>query len=262
MENNIFYENRTNYIEVWTEDFLKPMPHVHKELEIVYVANGESHLFIDRNFETITDGDLFICFPNQIHCYERSNIGNYYLFTIIPDSCMGIKGLLYDFVPKNNVLKLDNNDEIIKVLSDAVAYNGEYKETYQTGLINQAIALILPKLELTPRIKSGNATLQNVINYCSVNFARELTLDDIARDLHMSKYHISHLINDKLGISFTGYINILRINNSCDLLRKTNKNIASISEEVGFGSIRSFNRVFLQIMNMTPCDYRKSVKYK
>ncbi len=257
MKNDVVYENRTKLVEVWEEDYLKPIPHLHKELEIIYVVNGESHLFIDHNFETISDGDLFICFPNQVHCYEKSNTGLYYLVTVIPDLCFGIKDILCDNVPKNNVLKLDKNDEIIKVLRNAVLYKDDYKETYQVGLINHALALILPKLSLSPRIKSNDATLQNVVNYCSLNFNRELTLDDIADSLHLSKYHISHLLNKKLGISFTGYINLLRINNSCDLLSKTNKSIASISEEVGFGSIRSFNRVFSQIMNMTPCDYRK-----
>ncbi len=258
MDNNVVYENRTKHVEVWAEDFLKPIPHLHKELEIIYVIKGESHLFIDNNYMTISDGDLFVCFPNQVHCYERSESGQYYLFTIIPDCCFGIKDLLYDNVPGKNILRLDENDEVLRILSEAVRYQGEYKDTYYAGLINHALALMLPKLSLTPRIKSNTATLQSIINYCSLNFARELTLDDIADDLHLSKYHISHLLNKKLGISFTGYINLLRINDSCELLRKTDKSIASISEEVGFGSIRSFNRVFAQIMHMTPYDYRKN----
>lgn len=257
MDNNVVYENRTKHVEAWAEDFLKPIPHLHKELEIIYVMKGESHLFIDNNFMTISEGDLFVCFPNQVHCYERSDVGQYCLFTIVPDCCFGVKDLLYDNVPENNILKLDKDDEILKTLSEAVNYTGQYKETYQAGLINHVIALILPKLTLIPRIKSNTATLQNIINYCSLNFARNLTLDDIADELHLSKYHISHLLNKKLGISFTGYVNMLRINNSCELLRNSDRSIASISEEVGFGSIRSFNRVFSQIMKMTPYDYRK-----
>lgn len=257
MDNNVVYENRTKHVEVWAEDFLKPIPHLHKELEIIYVIKGETHLFIDNNYMTISDGDLFVCFPNQVHCYERSDMGQYYLFTIVPDNCFGVKDLLYDNVPEKNILKLTADDEILKTLSDAVNYQGQYRDTYHTGLINHALALMLPKLSLTPRIKSNTATLQNIINYCSLNFARELTLDDISENLHLSKYHISHLLNKKLGISFTGYINMLRVNYACELLRKTNKSIASVSEEVGFGSIRSFNRVFSQIMNITPYDYRK-----
>ena len=257
MEKNVIYENRTKHVEVWAEDYLKPIPHLHKELELIYVVKGESHLFVDNKNMTISDGDLFICFPNQIHCYESSSHGQYFLFTISPDCCIGIKDILSDNVPLNNILKLCKDDDIIKTLFSAVTYYGKYKETFRAGCINHALAMILQKVSLSPRIKSNSATLQSIIKYCTVNFSGEVSLDDISRALHLSKYHISHLLNNKLGISFSGYINMLRINNACELLRRTDKSIASISEEVGFGSIRTFNRVFMQIMNTTPYDYRK-----
>ena len=69
---------------------------------------------IDNRKMTISDGDLFICFPNQIHCYESSLHGQYFLFTISPDFCIGIKDLLSDNVPENNILKLSKDDDIIK----------------------------------------------------------------------------------------------------------------------------------------------------
>ncbi len=257
MDKNVVYENRTKYVEVWAEDYLKPIPHLHKELELIYVVKGESHLFIDNRNMTISDGDLFVCFPNQVHCYESSSHGQYFLFTISPDFCIGIKDILSDNVPVNNILKLEKDDDIIKTLISAVTYYGQYKETYHAGCINHALALILQKLALSPRIKSNSATLQSIIKYCTTNFSGEVSLDDMSRELHLSKYHISHLLNNKLGISFSGYINMLRINNACELLRRTDKSIADVSEEVGFGSIRTFNRVFMQIMNTTPYDYRK-----
>lgn len=260
MGNNVIYENRTKRVEVWTEDYLRPMPHLHKELEIIYVEKGTSHLIVDNSSHTITDGDVFVCFPNQVHCYESSSPGIYHLFTIVSDCCYGLKNILEDSMPSKNVLKLSREDEIIKTLLAAVEFNGEFKETFQAGAINKVLALILQQISVTPRTKKTEGTLQNIINYCTLNFNRELTLDDMADELHLSKYHISHLLNKKLGISFNGYINILRTDNSCELLRKTDKSIARISEESGFGSIRTFNRVFNQIMNMTPFDYRKMQK--
>lgn len=256
MDRNIVYENRTKHVEVWSEDYLKPIPHLHKELELIYVVKGESHLFVDNRKMTISDGDLFICFPNQVHCYESSSHGQYYLFTITPDFCIGIKDLLSDNVPESNILKLSKDDDIIKSLISAVTYSGQFHETYHAGCINHALAMILQNISLNPRIKSNSATLQSIIRYCSGNFLSDITLDDMARDLHLSKYHISHLLNNKLGISFSGYINMLRVNAACDLLSRSDKSIAEISEEVGFGSIRTFNRVFLQIMKITPYNYR------
>ena len=61
-------------------------------------------------------------------------------------------------------------------------------------------------------------------------------------------------------MSFNNCINTFRINKSCDLLGETDKKISEISEEVGFGSIRTFNRAFMEIMNLTPLEYRTQTK--
>ena len=53
---------------------------------------------------------------------------------------------------------------------------------------------------------------------------------------------------------------MLRVSAACELLLETRGRIADISEEVGFGSIRSFNRAFLKIMGRTPKEYRENVK--
>ena len=67
-------------------------------------------------------------------------------------------------------------------------------------------------------------------------------------------------MNDQLGMSFNNCINTFRIHKSCDLLSETDKKISEISEEVGFGSIRTFNRAFMEIMNLTPLEYRTQTK--
>jgi transcriptional regulator GlxA family with amidase domain len=122
------------------------------------------------------------------------------------------------------------------------------------------MGMILPELELKPMIKTNNSTLQEVLLYCSSNFAEDITLDDVSGALHISKFHISHLLNEKLGLSFVTYLNTLRIHNACDLLEDTDKKMAEISADVGFGSIRSFNRAFQTAMNMSPSDYRNQFK--
>ena len=115
-------------------------------------------------------------------------------------------------------------------------------------------------MKLNPRLKTENLTLQNIINYCTLNLSSNLSLDDLAQSLHLSKYYVSYLFNNKLKISFNNYINSLRVNAACDLLAETDKNMVDISQEVGFGSIRSFNRAFTGVMGVTPTVYRKNKK--
>ncbi|MGI6279974.1 MAG: AraC family transcriptional regulator, partial [Acutalibacteraceae bacterium] len=256
----ILYENKVDPFQISIAKSLGPTPHFHKDIEIVFVKDGQSFCFADRKKELIKNGDLFISFPNQIHYYEGSKIGEYLLVILSPDILFNLKDTMYEHIPKQNFLYNVSSIEPVKLMFKALEEKSDYSMTIQAGLLNQAMAMLLPYFGLKPRLKTNNTTLQEVLNYCSKYYYTELTLDDVAEALHVSKFHISHLLNSKLGIGFTSYLNTLRINNACDLLEDTDKKIADISEDVGFGSIRSFNRAFMQAMNMTPMQYRNQFK--
>ncbi|MBR7132162.1 MAG: AraC family transcriptional regulator [Clostridia bacterium] len=253
---NITYENKSELFKFEMQKYLSPLPHLHKEIEIVYVMDGCSYAFADRKSEVIGTGDLFIAFPNQIHYYEASVTGEYLVLIFSPDVLFEIKSLMYNNLPDKNFLHNMLYSDATELLLKAWKTEGDYSRTAVVGILNEMVALLLQQIDIKSRIKTDNSTLQSVLNYCSQNFSSELTLDTVADALHISKYHISHLLNNKLGIGFNYYLNTVRINAACDLLEDTDKKIADISEEVGFGSIRSFNRAFSQIMNISPLRYR------
>lgn len=257
---NVYYENKSAPFHISVTNFLTTDPHLHKELELIYVFKGHTTAFSDRKSYNLEAGDLFLCFPNQIHYYMDTVMGEYMLIIPNADILFGLKDMLYDNIPTSNVLKIKNGSEIVDILKKSNSIEGEFKYTIAAGLLNQLFGLILPEFKLKPRIKANNSTLKDILRYCTHNFAENITLDDVADSIHMSKYHISHLFNEKLGMNFNSYINMLRINKACDLLEDTEKKIADISEETGFGSIRSFNRAFLHTMNVSPLKYRKNYR--
>lgn len=257
---NIMFENTTQPFTIRMDASLSPTPHFHKDIEIVYVIDGDCEVFADRKKDRIKTGDIYISFPNQIHYYQGCKTGMYLLVILSPDIIFELKDVLYDNIPKSNVLHSVSDKRYVKLFKESLDTEGKYAPTLTVGLLNQSMAYMIPELELKPRIKTNNTTLQEVLNYCSSNFANNITLDDVAEQIHLSKYHISHLFNDKLGLSFNNYLNSLRINTACDLLEDTDKKMADISEEVGFGSIRSFNRAFQDTMNMSPLEYRNQFK--
>ena len=62
-----FYENKSLPAQLFFARSLSDAPHLHKEIEIVYVAEGETVAHGDRNCEIIRKISVFISFPNQIH---------------------------------------------------------------------------------------------------------------------------------------------------------------------------------------------------
>ena len=253
---NVLFQNKSDQLSFALSNTLWPIPHLHKEIELIYVINGSAEGFADRKSVSLTTGDLFIAFPNQVHYYENSAVGKYLVLIFNPNIIFELKNFFYDNIPNNNVVNIDNKVAILELLLKILQADGQYVRTVRAGLINQLMTCILSEISVKPRIKTDNSTIQSILGFCDSHFNEEITLDDVAQGLHISKYHISHLFNSKLGLGFNTYINILRINEACDLLCSTNKKISEISEDVGFGSIRSFNRVFLQIMDISPLGYR------
>ena len=171
--------------------------------------------------------------------------------------------ILYDISSKISKSKPDINcftsldDGNLKDIFDRIySLDGEYKNIAISGYLNVVMSRILPKLRLQTVDAENNSAFFNIIDFCTRNFKDDITLDIVAEELHLSKYYISRLINNRLKQNFNEYINNLRISEACNLLRVTDTKIADISEDVGFGTIRSFNRSFKLIMGMSPAEYR------
>jgi transcriptional regulator GlxA family with amidase domain len=60
-----------------------------------------------------------------------------------------------------------------------------------------------------------------------------------------------------MNMGIPQYVEFLRLSVACDLLKSTSKSVLEISEESGFGSVRSLNRAFSENLFTTPKDFRK-----
>jgi len=236
---------------------LSTIPHVHNSIELIYVESGKSEAFSDNRSSEITDGDIFFAFPNQVHYYEGTVLGKYHLLIFSPNILFGIKSVVAENTPEANVLYFDKNSSATELFKKINECDGEYKQTKQASLINQLMCQILEHTPVKPKTKTDNTTIQNLLKFCEDNFTEDIKLEDISAELHLNKYYISRLLNRQVGRSFNDYINALRINKACELLKETDKKISEISEEVGFGSIRTFNRTFSSVIGLTPVKYRK-----
>ena len=94
-----FYENKTAPYQMFASHTLTDAPHLHKEIEIVYVREGGVMAHADKNCEFIAKDGLFISFPNQIHFYESCQAGDYYVLILLPDMFFGLKNTLRGMVP-------------------------------------------------------------------------------------------------------------------------------------------------------------------
>ena len=86
----------------------------------------------------------------------------------------------------------------------------------------------------------------------------ELGVEDIGKDLGMSRVQLYRKVKALLGMSVNEYIQQVRLNKAKFLLRRDDLTIADVAYKVGFSSPTYFSTAFKGKYNQTPMEYKKS----
>ena len=104
----------------------------------------------------------------------------------------------------------------------------------------------------------SNDLIYQTVSYISANFKKKLSLEEMAKDLGVSKYVLSRLFSKTFHRNFNQYLNDARLNYACHRLENTSDSITNICLDSGFESQRTFNRVFKERYKISPSDYRST----
>ncbi|MPQ43631.1 helix-turn-helix domain-containing protein, partial [Clostridium tarantellae] len=74
---------------------------------------------------------------------------------------------------------------------------------------------------------------------------------------HINSQYLSRLFKKEIGISYSDYLNTLRVNNACSLLVNTSYTNYRIAIDSGFTDSAYFSKVFTKHIKVTPSKYRK-----
>ena len=244
---------------------LKCGAHLHYYVEILYMRQGRVRAYIDSDVYDVVSGDLLLVFPNRIHRFEDLDSNNQYdLFIVNPDIVPDLTERISEENPEDPVIRGVKRNvrlaSLIDILSDVKSFPQAYRDLLIRGYFLAFFSEVLEMLPMRVAKSDENQAMRAVIRYCALNFTKDLSLTILEEELHLSKYYISHLFGDKLGIRFNDYINSLRVSESCRLLRMSDMSITEISDASGFGTLRTFNRAFIKQMGMSPSEYKKNCR--
>lgn len=256
----LLYENKKQCIEFRTTDHIAFEPHLHNHVEITLVLDGFTHAYADGIGGRLQKGDAFIAFPNQIHYFTNDSPD--LLNTILifpPDLIPEFADYFKTRVPKSPIVSidLDRISQTIDLITCEHGRPGKFSQQIVCGCLQIILSKIFENAELIQADRRDLGTVKSVLLFCNEHFDEALTLDDVAKQVHINKYHISHIFNREIGISFTDYINAIRVRKSYALIKKGEMSITEIAFAVGFSSLRSFNRQFMAFSHCTPREYKK-----
>jgi AraC family transcriptional regulator len=102
--------------------------------------------------------------------------------------------------------------------------------------------------------------LRRSIEFMHDNFARDLSVGEIAAAAYLSEYHFARLFKRITGVTPHAYLASLRIEHAQRLLVETDLSIAEVGARVGYASASHFGKVFRETTGVAPTTFRGHTK--
>ena len=252
--------------------------HYDNDLIIEFYRKGEASLRIEGNLYDINEGDVVILNPDELHVSERKD--SCYMEKIvlhISESLLyafGLKRAVFfetiarkakgkgNLVPYKTVEKLEIDKKINECLILAKDYSEENEVLLNCKtieLLSILVTLIKNFDDVNTDTVSSNKTVNKIIDYINRHYVEEITLDSLANRFHFSKYYISHLFKEYVGISPGDYIIARKLYVVNNLIR-SGTSIKEASLTVGFNNYSNFFRLYKKHFKITPAQFKEQIK--
>ena len=236
-------------------------PHLHNALEIVCVTEGTLEMGVGQELYHMEKGDIGFVFSDIIHHYqvfsEKTSRADYIL---VPSSFAGVfKDKIQGYAPKYPVIHAGQIEPDVYNAIQAIIQMEDNEPMIVQAYVQIVLARCIGKMELVEKSCVGSDDLiYRTVSYISGYLRRQFSLEDMARDLGVSKYVLSRVFSKTFHRNFNQYLNDARLSYACTRLVNTNDTILNICLDSGFDSQRTFNRVFKERYKTTPSEYRKN----
>ncbi|MBE7051581.1 MAG: helix-turn-helix domain-containing protein [Ruminococcaceae bacterium] len=252
----------------------------HDFWEMVYVDKGEAIIKAKNNELTLRQGEAVFHKPNEFHAVSANGkvAPNVFIITFVCRS----KAMDF-FKGKQLSIPMPMRACIAGIISEAeasyhLARNNPYltelrlKDNAPKGgeqLIKINLEMLLIQL-LRFDINAKKATtvsreihdnlIAGVVELIHSGIYGKITVDDICRKLSFSRSYISAKFKDCCNMTMNEYINKAKIEEAKTLIREEKHSISEISEMLCYDNPHYFSKVFKRVTNMSPTEYRESVK--
>lgn len=249
------------------------MLHFHNYMEIGYCYHGRGELLIeDRTY--IYSDRMFTVIPENIPHTTISAPGNVckweFLFVDIRNFIRN--EMMSDELSTDEILRIINkrgtlktaqnhpalNELILKIIEECRNGNMYYKESIKGYL--RAFVIEILRLD-EEREKAGGQRIslfiRKAIEYIDAHYSEDVKILDVANECGLSESHFRRNFENSMHMRPVDYLNMVRVDEACRLIRRGDRSMEQIGVAVGFDTPSTFIRNFKKITGMTPQKWRK-----
>ncbi len=264
--------------------------HWHSEIEIDFVREGNALFQIGDKTISVKQGEAIYISPDHLHQISIEGNKNCVILSLIfhPRILFPISNSYTESTYLSPILQDSDYDYIVfdksdpdgravlSYLEEIISYNFEKDYGYELMTISSLCQLWLiliqdfkknhnriPDIHPEKTESADIIRIKNALTFIQTNFAEQISLDDIAASIHVSKSECCRCFKRAIGQTPFEYLMRYRILQAATLMlndqRKENT-IADIAFRVGFNNASYFNKLFKTYFDCTPSEFRKKSK--
>jgi AraC-like DNA-binding protein len=256
--------------------------HTHDYIELAYVAEGEfqqnilgkdirfkkgEFCLIDKNclhqdyLYTSSSTIIFIGLANEFFDEVMvENIGEEGILKFLKMALMKQKDVqqYLHFKPKNQ--SDDRIEPLLFSLIKELDCKDEASKFICKGLVIRLLHYISSNYEFflsnEQRKKMNWMIYEEITGYINKNYT-DITIKDLVSRFHFNEDYYNRLLKDKIGMTYSEYVQNIRLNKAQKLLKTTSMTVEEVSNLVGYRNKGYFYHIFIERFGMTPSKYRK-----
>jgi AraC-like DNA-binding protein len=246
--------------------------HTHSYYECYFFLEGNVKMQIQDAFYDLTYGDLVLIPPGLVHTPVMVNMDIPYRRFVLwfsQDYCNYLTKISTDYaylqqyvqIHKRYIFHNDNiqfnsiQSRILRLLEEM--HSKKFGRLPQISLCLDDLILHLNRLlyekEHQNTAPSTKSLYQNVLGYIETHLYEPLSLELLANEFYVSKYHLAHVFKEQMGISIHQHIMKKRLY-QCKEAIQSGENITKVYQQFGFGDYSGFYRAFKKEYGISPKD--------
>lgn len=234
--------------------------HWHDFIEIELVTGGGGTQRINGKEMPLRRGSLTVMRPTDHHSVEPREA--LHLINISLDGRLlsegFASGLIYGDIMffDLSMEDTDGTERLLLLLHEECSR--ERADTrYMNNLVECLLLRILRKRAASAPAPHTASRISAAISYMQAHFKEGITLSSLAERLHYNPTHLSTLFHRELGVTFSDYLNTLRLSYARELLISTELKVFEVGIRCGFSSLSNFLRAFKAELGISPQKFRE-----
>lgn len=214
---------------------------------------GEGVLHTPNGEHAIKKGTVFLCLPSVP--FGLQSLSNFQYMYV---GFMGerAQAFTHRFKINENDCVFNNFEHLVETWKKGVSFSSEITDVYAEGLIHCTFAEIAARNVQFESDKKEMQTATLVKKYVNENFTDStLSLSTISKALSYNSKYLSNVFSKKFNVNFKQYLNDVRINNACNLIKKGFNSVKDVAFLCGYNDPLYFSKIFKKKLDCSPTEF-------